>query len=87
MPNHGTASKYSAGCRCDSCRKASSAVHLANRYKLRAQRVLDPDTGRLIHPTATHGTLHGYQHYSCRCQPCIRANTVALFYGRHAGDS
>lgn len=63
--NHGTASGYSNGCRCDDCRQAATARMAAYRARLRAQM----DAGREV----PHGTVNGYQNYGCRDDECREA--------------
>jgi hypothetical protein len=40
--------------------------------RLRAQRIMVD--GVLIHPRAKHGTVYGYNRFSCQCRACRDAN-------------
>ncbi|MDV6267037.1 hypothetical protein [Rhodococcus globerulus] len=43
----------------------------SNRSKRKAERELFD--GKLIHPSAAHGTANGYNYYGCQCEPCVAA--------------
>jgi hypothetical protein len=69
---HGTATGYNYGCRCNACREAIRIKGVARR---RAQGVPDrhgPPPGPI-----KHGTLHAYSNRGCRCDDCRRVNTEA----------
>ena len=77
------------GCPHPECRAVATAEAGATRARRRAERTLDPRTGRLIHPRlapvgttdrAAHGTKNGYNGYGCSCQPCEVAGSRR---GRH----
>lgn len=59
---HGKRSAYREGCRCDDCRKANNAYHVARR----AAR-----SGAV--PASAHGKASTYTNYLCRCGPCRQA--------------
>jgi len=59
---HGTPSKYNAGCRCDAC----TAAH---RERTRAWREAVAGLPAVFVP---HG-LNGYRNYGCRCETCKAA--------------
>lgn len=72
---HGSESRYSRGCRCGECTTAASKSVLTRRQKrARERQFID---GRMVHPAATHGTLSGYRHYSCRCTECTAAQAAS----------
>lgn len=60
--SHGKRSAYREGCRCDACRKANNAYHLARR----AAR-----SGAV--PASAHGKASTYTNYLCRCAACRKA--------------
>lgn len=69
MSEHGTRSRYNAGCRCDDCTKANAEYVTEWRH---ATGRTDP--ARLTPPS--HG-ISGYQRRGCRCDICRAANTAA----------
>jgi hypothetical protein len=60
--NHGTASRYNAGCRCVACREAQREQH-----KVMRRRKSPPE----------HGTPSAYRNHGCRCDECRAAGIVA----------
>ncbi|EOM77279.1 hypothetical protein Rrhod_1341 [Rhodococcus rhodnii LMG 5362] len=44
------------------------------RRQLRRAERVEID-GKMVHPQADHGTIHGYKTYECRCTPCSDANS------------
>lgn len=67
---HGTLSGYTNhGCRCDTCRAASTQYRARRRAEAATEPIWD----------GVHGTLNGYQNYSCRCNACTSA---AVEYNR-----
>ncbi len=44
------------------------------RRQLRRAERVEID-GKMVHPQADHGTIHGYRTYECRCTPCSDANS------------
>lgn len=64
---HGTLHRYRHyGCRCLSCREASSTYGV--EYRKRNQRI----------PLHTEGTVNRYKNYGCRCAPCREAYAAYL---------
>lgn len=74
---HGTRSRYSAGCRCDDCRTEASRYQTEYRH-----RTGQTDPARLCRPS--HG-ISGYKHRGCRCDVCRAANTAACRRYRDGG--
>lgn len=74
---HGTLTTYDQGCRCERCEYARADVDARNtsqrksRKARRAERVLEGN--RWVHPGAKHGTISGYNNYTCRCVLCTEA--------------
>lgn len=64
---HGTATRYVNGCRCDACRDVYRKIR-ARRYAGRVE--VD---GVLIAQGAEHGTWSTYTNHGCRCQACKTA--------------
>ena len=64
---HGTTSKYRAGCRCDLCRSANTEACRASRAN-RVARVKSNSVTQEI----THG-LSAYTNWGCRCPICSEA--------------
>lgn len=74
---HGTVGRYSAGCRCAACRKASSDLR-RNMKEAHWQRRVTVD-GRPVAahlPDGKHGLASTYSHYGCRCAPCTATNSA-----------
>ena len=61
---HGTSSRYWAGCRCARCRAANAALHHEGRERRRRA---------LATATVTHGSASTYRNWGCRCGPCHEA--------------
>jgi len=62
--DHGTVSRYWAGCRCAACRAANAALHHEGREHRRRA---------LATATVTHGSASTYRNWGCRCEPCHQA--------------
>jgi predicted NAD-dependent protein-ADP-ribosyltransferase YbiA (DUF1768 family) len=61
---HGTSSRYWAGCRCAACRAANTArYHEHTELRRRA----------LATTAITHGSASTYRNWGCRCEPCHQA--------------
>lgn len=60
---HGTASRYSQGCRCRDCTWASTAAKREYNARMRSKAV----RGEV---EVKHGTASGYVTYGCRCDAC-----------------
>jgi hypothetical protein len=61
---HGTPSRYDAGCRCAACRAANTArYHESTELRRRA----------LGSATVPHGSASTYRNWGCRCEPCHQA--------------
>jgi hypothetical protein len=67
MAQHGTPSRYNAGCSCDTCLKGHRERMTAIRARLHATP-LPPDDPR-------HGKPSTYSNWGCRCTRCTAANT------------
>jgi hypothetical protein len=53
----------------------AAAVRRHRRYLLAKRELID---GRLVATNVeTHGSLHAYKYYGCRCEPCSAANAEA----------
>jgi transposase-like protein len=67
---HGTRSRYNAGCRCEACTTVNRVVTYAriDETKRRAAAGL---------VEVPHGTTNGYRNYGCRCEECTWVNTYA----------
>lgn len=63
MAEHGSSTKYNAGCRCDVC--VTGARLRMSDYRR--------SKGVLPKPVAQHGTRAKYG-AGCRCEPCVIAN-------------
>jgi hypothetical protein len=61
---HGTSSRYGAGCRCAPCRAANTARYHENTELRR---------GALASAAVTHGSGSTYRNWGCRCEPCHQA--------------
>ncbi len=62
--DHGTSSRYDAGCRCAACRAANTArYHESTELRRRA----------LAGAAVTHGSASTYRNWGCRCEPCHQA--------------
>lgn len=59
MPEHGTYTCYSHGCRRAECRTAHTEYQRARRAARRGEE-------------APHGTPSGYMNWSCRCADCTQ---------------
>lgn len=70
---HGNRSRYTQGCRCDSCREANRVYMIRWRRK----RGVKPLTA------APHGSAYKYK-TGCRCEACTAANTAACRRWRHS---
>ena len=61
---HGTPSRYDAGCRCAACRAANTArYHESTELRRRA----------LASAAVPHGSASTYRNWGCRCEPCHQA--------------
>lgn len=49
----------------------AKANRIATRKQRHAERTLI--NGRLVHPTANHGTSSAYVNYGCRCPACLES--------------
>ena len=61
---HGTSSRYGAGCRCAACRAANTTRHREIRERRRRA---------LATATVTHGSVSLYRNWGCRCEACHQA--------------
>lgn len=74
---HGTTAGYSAGCKCDECKRANADKDLKYRkeknpnYVPRFRKImyLKPE-----HPDFPHGTNDGYSRGGCECIDCVNAH-------------
>jgi len=61
---HGTPSRYDAGCRCAACRAANTArYHESSELRRRA----------LASAAVPHGSASTYRNWGCPCEPCHQA--------------
>jgi hypothetical protein len=61
---HGTPSRYDAGCRCAACRAANTArYHESTELRRRA----------LASAAVPHGSASTYRNWGCHCEPCHQA--------------
>lgn len=72
-PGHGPDRR----CPCAACTQARRAEHAAHRAERRAQRVLIDGRWVAPLPAPYHGKLNAYREWSCRCPPCVQANSDA----------
>jgi hypothetical protein len=68
---HGRLSTFARGCRCPECRAAKRERARAILQDKRERRI-EMD-GRMVYPSAPHGTISGYTRYACRCEDCSNA--------------
>ena len=73
--DHGTVSRYWAGCRCAACRAANAALHHEGREHRRRA---------LATATVTHGSASTYRNWGCRCEPCHQAALAGAALARAA---
>src|ERR1019366_787926 len=73
--DHGTSSRYWAGCRCAACRAANAALHHEGRERRRRA---------LATATVTHGSASTYRNWGCRCEPCHQAALARAALARAA---
>lgn len=69
------ASGYKNGCRCDVCREAHRADHLAYMHRTGRVRPWDKYMAE-VEANYVHGSESGYSR-GCRCEPCRTAATLA----------
>ena len=72
---HGTASRYWAGCRCAPCRAANAALHHEGRERRRRALATAP---------VTHASASTYRNWGCRCEPCHQAALAGAALARAA---
>ena len=72
---HGTCSRYDAGCRCARCRAANTARH----HEIRERR-----RRALATAAVTHGCASTYRNWGCRCEPCHQAALAGAALARAA---
>lgn len=63
---HGFTAYRNGDCRCDECRES---------HRVRTAEVRAAVKG--LCPADQHGTRNGYDHYGCRCRPCVAAHNAA----------
>ena len=73
--DHGTASRYLAGCRCAACRAANTARYHENT-ELRRRA--------LASAAVIHGSASTYRNWGCRCEPCHEAALARAALARAA---
>jgi hypothetical protein len=73
--DHGTSSRYDAGCRCAACRAANTArYHESTELRRRT----------LASAAVTHGSASTYRNWGCRCEPCHQAALARAALARAA---
>lgn len=65
---HGSRSRYCAGCRCEDCTRANREYNRENHRKLARERGIKPRV-------AKHGTYSKYR-LGCRCDKCMEAHRL-----------
>ena len=72
---HGTSSRYWAGCRCAACRAVNAALHHEGRERR---------SRALATATVAHGSASTYRNWGCRCEPCHQAALAGAALARAA---
>lgn len=78
-PRHGTDNGYrNLGCRCDRCRAANAASHLAWTHRTGMHRPREEYLDNLYDNPPPHGTVTSYARpWFCRCDECRAASAAA----------
>jgi hypothetical protein len=78
VSDHGY-SRYTHGCRCPICKGAKAAYIRAKRKAARESAPAELINGRdrYVAPGIKHGTLSGWQEWSCRCLECSEMHRQA----------
>ena len=73
--DHGTSSRYDAGCRCVACRAANTARY-HEKTELRHHALANAEV--------SHGSASTYRNWGCRCEPCHQAALARAALARAA---